>query len=147
MAHYEMNAIVRISTIQTSIVGLSGPTRLGMAPLNYPNNNSLQEESGRISFTQMMTTRRVGGFDGYFSHVIANSVIDAMTSKDNHLLPTGYRSGGERPIGAANGVEFGEMSCSLSSHNPTGASVGIQTLVSSNYSDNAVDNTSLVEFM
>jgi hypothetical protein len=146
MAHYEMNAIVRISTIQTSIVGLSGATRLDMTPLDYPNNNSLQEESGRISCTQMMTTRRVGGFDGYFSHVIANSVIDA-TSKDNHLLPLSYRSGGERPIGAANGVEFGEMSCSLPSHNPTGASVGIQTLVSSNYSDNAVDNTSLVEFM
>ena len=147
MAHYEMNAIVRISTIQTSPTALTGPTRLAVVALNYDNNNSTQEESGRISLTQMMTTRRSGGYDGYFSHTIANSAIDALATKGNTNLPTGYQSGGERPLGAANGVEFGEMSCALPSHHPTGASVGIQTLVSAQYSDNAVDNTSLVEFM
>jgi len=146
MAHYEVNAIVRISTIQTSPTALTAATRLSVVALDYANNNSVQEESGRISLTQMMTTRRAGGYDGYFSHCVANSAIDALASKANHLLPTGYRSGGERPLGAANGVEFGEMSCALPSHNPTGASVGIQTLNSSYYSDNAVDNSSLVEF-
>lgn len=146
MAYREQNAIVRISTLTSSPTALTGAQRLDTTLLSYDNNITLVGEKNRLSFTQMMTTRRASGYDGYFSHIICDRQVNGA-GKNNSTLLANYRSGGERPIGAGNGVEFGEMSCALPTIDPLDYEVGIQTLISAQYNDNAVDNTSLVEFL
>ena len=140
MAYLERSAMVRIHVITNSSTAVSSATVLPVTPLAYPHNSKRQEE-GRLAFTQIMTTRRTGGTDGYFSHVVKT---DEYTTTSSGGLPTDYRPGGERPLGAGNGVDSGEMGCALI-ESASAYTVGIQTLDSAYYNENVVGSSTLVE--
>jgi len=141
MAYLERTAMVRISTITNSSTAVSSATLLPVTPLSYPHNGNKRQEEGRLAFTQIMTTRRSSGTDGYFSHVVKT---DEYTTTIPGGLPADYRPGGERPLAAGNGVDSGEMGCALI-ESSSSYEVGIQTLNSNYYNDNVVDNSVLVE--
>lgn len=140
MAYLERSAMVRISTVTNSSTAVSSATFIPVTPLSYPHNGKRQEE-GRLVFTQLMTTPQMGGLYGYFSHVVKT---DEFTSTDSTSLPARYRTGAERPLSAGNGLDMGEMSCALI-ESASDYEVGIQTMDSSYYNDNIVDNSVLIE--
>ncbi len=140
MAYLESTAMVRISTTTNSSTAVTGATTLPVTPLSYAHNAKRQEK-GRLAFTQLMTTPRGGGIYGYFSHV---AKTDEYSTTNAASLPDRYRTGAERPLSAGNGLSSGELSCALiESSSPY--EVGIQTLNSSYYNDNVVDNSILIE--
>lgn len=141
MAYLERTAMVRISAITNSSTAITAATFLPVTPLSYAHNGNKRQEESRLAFTQIMTTRRAGGTDGYFSHVVGT---DEYTGTTPGGLPTDYRPGGERPLAAGNGVDSGEMGCALI-ESASSYEVGIQTLNSNYYNDNVVDNSVLVE--
>ena len=140
MAYLERTAMVRISVVTNNSTAVTAATFLPVTPLGYAHNGKRQED-GRLAFTQIMTTRRTSGTDGYFSHVVGT---DEYTTAAPISLPTNYRPGGERPLAAGNGVDSGEMGCALI-ETTSSYEVGIQTLNSNYYNDNVVDNSVLVE--
>lgn len=133
--------MVRISTVTNSSTAVTSATFLPVTPLSYSHNGNKRQEEGRLAFTQIMTTRRVGGTDGYFSHVAGT---DEYSTTNPGSLPADYRPGGERPLAAGNGVDSGEMGCALI-ESSSSYEVGIQTLNSAYYNDNVVDNSTLIE--
>ncbi len=141
MAYLERSAMVRISTITNSTTALTTATLLPVTPLNYPNNTHVKQEESRLAFTQLMTTRRTSGYDGFFTHVVRTDEYSTLTA-DN--LPHNYRAAFERPVVQGTASVMPEMSCSLVSTS-SADDVGIQTLTSNYYNDNAVDNSILIE--
>jgi len=141
MAYKERGAMVRIHTITNSSTALSSPTLLPVTSLDYPHNHKKQE-GDRLAFTQIMTSQRHGGNDGFFCHIIRT---DEYTHTGAGNLPLiGYYPGFERPLPQGLLVMMSEVSCALVGSD-SADDVGIQTLTSSQYNDNAVDNSSLVE--
>lgn len=141
MAYLERTAMVRISTITNSSTAVTSATFLPVTPLSYSHNGNKRQEEGRLAFSQIMTTRRVSGTDGYFSHVAGT---DEYTTTIPGNLPDDYRPGMERPLNAGNGVDSGEMGCALI-ESASSYEVGIQTLNSNYYNENVVDNSVLIE--
>ena len=141
MAYKERGAMVRIHTITNSSTALSGPTLLPVTSLNYPHNHKKQE-GDRLAFTQIMTSSRHGGNDGFFSHIVRTDEYTHTGAAG--LTSIGYHAGFERPLSQGLLVLISEMSCALVGSDGVG-DVAIQTLTWSQYNDNAVDNSSLVE--
>lgn len=142
MAYKERAAMVRIHAITNSSTAVTTATLLPVTPLDYPHNGKVQE-GGRLAFTQIMTTRRASGNDGYFSHIIKTD--EATTTIAGNLPAFGYHPGFERPLPQGILVLTPEMSCAhVTTDGPD--DVGIQTLTSNEYNDNVVDNSILVEF-
>lgn len=141
MAYKERGAMVRIHAITNSSTAVTTATLLPVTSLTYAHNGKNQE-GARLAFTQIMTTRRASGNDGYFSHIIRTD--EYSTTIANALPALGYHPGFERPLPLGILVLTPEMSCALVGSDGVG-DVGIQTLTSNEYNDNVVDNSILVE--
>jgi|DEB0MinimDraft_3_1074331.scaffolds.fasta_scaffold131394_2 hypothetical protein len=142
MAYLERTAMVRISSITTSPTALTTATLLPVTPLSYSHNSNMVQEEGRLAFTQLMTTRRVAGtYDGLFAHAIRTTEYATTVANS---LPSEYRAGFERPMAIGTSVDCSELSCSYVSESAD-SDVGIQTMTSSFYNENVVDNSILVE--
>ena len=140
MAYLERSSMVRLSSITNSSTAVSAATLIPVTPLAYADNTHVVQEGHRLCFTQLMTTRTTS-FSGSFSHVVRSTEYSTLTV-DN--LPATYKAGFERPLKKGVAIDTIELSCSFIQKDAAD-NVGIQTMDSSYYNDNVVDNSILVE--
>jgi hypothetical protein len=141
MAYLEKSALVRLSSVTNSSTTVSQATLLPVTPLNYTHNTHMIQEGDRLAFTQVMTTRATGGYDGFFSHIVRSDEYSTLKVTG---LPATYKAGFERPLPLGIAVDPVELSCSLISTDGAD-NVGIQTLNSNYYNENVVSNSILIE--